>query len=226
MKVLERHRALVLLVLYATIVYLYRQVSPFVTIPPVLNSFIFYGRHLFIFIVGVCWLYRMDYVSEWKQFRKKLGRNILLALGVFLALYVANIFLSSLPLAQETNTEVLTNRYIASEGIEAIFFVLVVSVIGPINEELIFRKILIGAEHKGQVMTWFRLLLSSVLFGLIHIYSLDELSVTITYSGLGLILGLVYYWKKNIYFSTFAHIINNSVAYIFIVLELLGILKF
>ncbi|MGT2828545.1 lysostaphin resistance A-like protein [Streptococcus hillyeri] len=224
MDTLKRSRSVVLIVLYVMAVYLYRQISNHFELPPLLNTVLFYGRHLLIFGVGMLWLYRDDYVKEAKQFSQKVFQNILWVILIFVGLYVANILLSSLPLEESSNEAVLANRYIASEGFETFLFILVVSIIGPINEELIFRKILIGEGESKKGVQFARLLVSSLLFGLVHIYSFGELLSLVVYSGLGLLLGVVYLWKKNIYFSTVAHILNNSLAYIFILLETLGIL--
>ncbi|ACG61691.1 CPBP family intramembrane metalloprotease [Streptococcus equi subsp. zooepidemicus] len=223
--IIKRHRAAVLVMLYIIAVYLYRQVSNVIELPPLLNTFLFYGRHLLIFALGICWLYRADYQRDWQQFSTKWVKNTLWVLVIFAVLYAANILLSSLPLPEGSNAAVLANRYNASEGFETVIFILVVSIIGPFNEELIFRKILIGEGQSGTGMLLARLLGSSLLFGLVHIYSFSELSSIVVYGGLGLLLGLVYVWKKNIYFSTAAHILNNGIGYVFILLELLGVLR-
>lgn len=225
MDTIKRHRAAVLVMLYIIAVYLYRQVSNAIELPPVLNTFLFYGRHLLIFALGICWLYRADYQRDWQQFSKKWVKNTLWVLVIFAVLYAANIVLSSLPLQASSNAAVLANRYNASEGLETVLFILVVSVIGPFNEELIFRKIIIGEEKTSTGLVLARLLLSTLLFGLVHIYSFADLSSIVVYSGLGLLLGLVYIWKRNIYFSTAAHILNNGIAYVFVLLELLGVLR-
>ncbi|HEL0627336.1 TPA: CPBP family intramembrane metalloprotease [Streptococcus equi subsp. zooepidemicus] len=193
--IIKRHRAAVLVMLYIIAVYLYRQVSNVIELPPVLNTFLFYGRHLLIFALGICWLYRADYQRDWQQFSKKWVKNTLWVLVIFAVLYAANILLSSLPLEESSNAAVLANRYNASEG------------------------------QSGTGMLLARLLGSSLLFGLVHIYSFSELSSIVVYGGLGLLLGLVYVWKKNIYFSTVAHILNNGIGYVFILLELLGVLR-
>lgn len=195
MDIIKRHRAAVLVMLYIIAVYLYRQVSNVIELPPVLNTFLFYGRHLLIFALGICWLYRADYQRDWQQFSKKWVKNTLWVLVIFAVLYAANILLSSLPLEESSNAAVLANRYNASEG------------------------------QSGTGMLLARLLGSSLLFGLVHIYSFSELSSIVVYGGLGLLLGLVYVWKKNIYFSTVAHILNNGIGYVFILLELLGVLR-
>lgn len=154
MDIIKRHRAAVLVMLYIIAVYLYRQVSNVIELPPLLNTFLFYGRHLLIFALGICWLYRADYQRDWQQFSTKWVKNTLWVLVIFAVLYAANILLSSLPLPEGSNAAVLANRYNASEGFETVIFILVVSIIGPFNEELIFRKILTVRANQAQVCCW------------------------------------------------------------------------
>ena len=86
-----------------------------------------------------------------------------------------------------------------------------VGIVAPIVEELFFRQFLIGSLGK-HAPTWMSLVVSSVLFGMFHIYSLvaSEWINAISFTAAGLGLGLVYVLSgRNVVLSSLLHIANN-----------------
>lgn len=81
-----------------------------------------------------------------------------------------------------------------------------VIIIGPIIEELIFRKILLG-----KLLEKFRnspikaIVYSALIFGIVHLNIIQGVAAF----GGGIILGLIYYYTKSIKATIFAHILNN-----------------
>ncbi|MGL5650266.1 MAG: lysostaphin resistance A-like protein [Paraclostridium sp.] len=81
-----------------------------------------------------------------------------------------------------------------------------VIIIGPIIEELIFRKILLG-----KLLEKFRnspikaIVYSALIFGIGHLNIIQGVAAF----GGGIILGLIYYYTKSIKATIFAHILNN-----------------
>lgn len=75
---------------------------------------------------------------------------------------------------------------------------------GPIVEEIMFRGI--SFEYFSKIKNgWFAIIISGVIFGLWHM-----LPVQVVYTGFqGIVLGYIYYKKKNILFPLVIHFINN-----------------
>ncbi|MBN8046502.1 CPBP family intramembrane metalloprotease [Paraclostridium bifermentans] len=81
-----------------------------------------------------------------------------------------------------------------------------VIIIGPIIEELIFRKILLGKLlEKFSNRPIKAIVYSALIFGIIHLNSIQGVAAF----GGGIILGLIYYYTKSIKATIFAHILNN-----------------
>lgn len=81
-----------------------------------------------------------------------------------------------------------------------------VIIIGPIIEELIFRKILLGKLlEKFSNRPIKAIVYSALIFGIIHLNIIQGVAVF----GGGIILGLIYYYTKSIKATIFAHILNN-----------------
>ena len=86
-----------------------------------------------------------------------------------------------------------------------------IGIVAPIVEELFFRQFLIGSLGK-HAPTWMSLAVSSVLFGMFHVYSLvaSEWINAVSFAAAGLGLGLVYVLSgRNVVLSGLLHIANN-----------------
>lgn len=81
-----------------------------------------------------------------------------------------------------------------------------VIIIGPIIEELIFRKILLGKLlEKFSNRPIKAIVYSALIFGIVHLNIIQGVAAF----GGGIILGLIYYYTKSIKATMFAHILNN-----------------
>lgn len=81
-----------------------------------------------------------------------------------------------------------------------------VIIIGPIIEELIFRKILLGKLlEKFSNRPIKAIVYSALIFGIVHLNIIQGVAAF----GGGIILGLIYYYTKSIKSTIFAHILNN-----------------
>ena len=86
--------------------------------------------------------------------------------------------------------------------------ILTICLVAPVVEELCFREAVMGGLLRNGVKPWIAILVSAVLFGLIHVNP-----VQIVGAGLmGIILGIIYYKAGNIVLATALHVLNNSVA--------------
>lgn len=81
-----------------------------------------------------------------------------------------------------------------------------VIIIGPVIEELIFRKILLGKLlEKFSNRPIKAIVYSALIFGIVHLNIIQGVAAF----GGGIILGLIYYYTKSIKATIFAHILNN-----------------
>ncbi|KWW20279.1 MULTISPECIES: type II CAAX endopeptidase family protein [Bacillaceae] len=138
------------------------------------------------------------------------SESILWAIGgVFLALAaqaVAGIIEQNLGVEPESeNTQQLIA--IISQVPMVIF---VTSVLGPIMEEIIFRKIIFGSLHK-RFNFFISAVLSSVIFGLAH----GELEHLLLYTAMGFTFAFLYAKTGRILVSMSAHIAMNTLVVIF-----------
>lgn len=124
---------------------------------------------------------------------------------------VTGIILFYLGLENETNSvsgnqdnleDLVSNSFI----IGAIFIVL----LAPIIEEFIFRKLLMGHIFKNYKYTGW--IISSILFGSLHLLSGFSILGLVIYMSLGFILGWIYMKTKRIEASIIAHLFNNLVS--------------
>lgn len=84
-------------------------------------------------------------------------------------------------------------------------FILVAALIGPILEEIVFRKIIFGALHKRFDFA-IAAVISSLLFGLAH----QELSFLLTYTSMGFVFAFLYAKTKRIVVPIVAHASMNT----------------
>lgn len=86
--------------------------------------------------------------------------------------------------------------------------VLTISLIGPIVEELIFREAIIGYSISNGMKPFRAVLMSAILFGIIHV---NPAQVPFAFA-MGMLFGLVYLRTRSIVLTGIIHIINNSIA--------------
>lgn len=90
--------------------------------------------------------------------------------------------------------------------------------IGPIVEELVFRKALTGVLRNCKINDWAIVCITSVLFGLIHVINNGDFVQVFPYIAMGFAFGGMELFANNVVPSTIAHIMNNYIA---IVLQIL-----
>ncbi|EIJ79858.1 Abortive infection protein [Bacillus methanolicus PB1] len=124
--------------------------------------------------------------------------------GVFMALFSQYI---------AANIERLIGIEMGSENTQQIisiiesfpFVILVSSVIGPILEEIVFRKIIFGALNK-RLNFFLSALISSLIFALAH----SEPEHIILYSAMGFTFAFLYVKTKRIIVPIIAHVAMNT----------------
>jgi len=114
------------------------------------------------------------------------------------------------PIEQAIN-QLTIEQTLMSNG--AIFMIISAIIIGPIVEELIFRKSIFGLI-KNQ---WVALTVSSVVFGAIHLIGEPSLVSALingsSYIIMGFVFGYIYIKNdKNIFYPTLVHIVSNLIS--------------
>lgn len=85
-----------------------------------------------------------------------------------------------------------------------------IGIVGPIVEEFIFRESILGYMTRKGVNKWTAIIISAVIFGLIH-----GNPAQVVFAGImGIVLGILYYKTGNIILPAILHMINNSVSVI------------
>ncbi len=84
--------------------------------------------------------------------------------------------------------------------------ILLVALLGPITEELIFRHAIQGHLLRCNTSPWYAILISAALFGLIHFNPAQ----IVAGMAIGVILGVLYCRTGNILLPCIVHICNNT----------------
>ncbi|PLT32455.1 CPBP family intramembrane glutamic endopeptidase [Bacillus sp. V5-8f] len=129
--------------------------------------------------------------------------------GVFLALFSQSIAgaieqMLGIKPGSENTQQILS----LIEQVPLVIFVS--SVMGPILEEIIFRKIIFGSLYK-RFNFFISAFISSVIFGLAHF----ELVHILLYSAMGFTFAFLYVKTKRILVPIFAHVAMNTLVVIF-----------
>jgi uncharacterized protein len=158
----------------------------------------------FLFIL---WILRDDMKeSRLSLDRSSLRKSVSWAfIGVFLALAVQiiavniEIHLFGIEPGSENTRHII-------EMVKVIpILVIVTSIIGPVLEEIIFRKIIFGTLYQ-KTNFWIAGLISSVAFAIVHM----EPEHILLYSAMGLTFAFLYVKTKRILVPIFAHVAMNT----------------
>ena len=126
-------------------------------------------------------------------------------LGVFMA-YASQIVAAMIEMnvfgidPGSENTEMLIEVAKAAP-----IFIIVTSIIGPILEEIVFRKVIFGSLYK-RFNFWIAGILSSVIFAAIHF----DFSHLLIYTAMGLTFAFLYVKTKRLIVPIIAHMTMNT----------------
>ena len=163
---------------------------------------------------------KVDFISDFNEIKvKRSNWAPILALG-YLYILLGNLFskytseflggLLGIAPNESVNQMVIVNS-LRSNGV--VFMILSAVIIGPIVEELIFRKSIFGLFKSDRV----GLIVSSLVFGFIHL--IGEVSILaalvngIAYFVMGFVFGYIYLKNnKNVFAPMAVHIFSNLVS--------------
>ena len=179
-----------------------------------------YIIYLFISYILISLYFTIIYKDELLNNIKKLNKkNILTTLIYFiigfllmmLSNYIINYIIipNGISINEQSNRNLLLNN--------KLLYGLLLSLIIPYIEEIVFRLSFKKSINNNIIF----ILISSTIFGLLHIISstkLIELLYFIPYFILGLTFSTIYTKTNNIFCSTLSHILNNTITVLVILL--------
>lgn len=156
--------------------------------------------------------------KDWPAFRKHLWRNLGIAL---LSVVLTHLLLFGIrqllgavtgqELAAGTTSYEMMSMQAASLGLLGS----ATSLMAPFTEEIIFRHALFYQWKGRGIVTWLMLLVSSLLFGLVHWNNFDgDIISMIPYMCIGVFFALIYYFSKNIWQNIMTHFFFDSIAFL------------
>lgn len=157
-------------------------------------------------------------VSDAQNWKKNWLKYILVVIASVIAIYFLSYFLTiiyeALKIEGTSQNQAVIEEIVKSDYRPVMFVMVIIT--GPIMEEFIFRKFLIGylEDHK-KVRPWVAFLISSVSFAAIHVItSPQDLIFLPQYLVLACTITLSYkLTNNNIYVSSLVHIANNILAF-------------
>lgn len=160
---------------------------------------------------------RQLFIEDWQKTKK----NILLTIGLIVAGVMAIFFLSGIvgviyeKLGIEGTSENQESLEVMLASKYGLVMIISIVIFAPILEELIFRKFLFGiAEEKFKWPGWAAILISSLVFSLVHLTS-GDFEYILLYLPQALVMGVLYHYSKNnIFVSIGIHFLNNLIAVI------------
>ena len=169
-----------------------------------------------LFITGIIsiiltYLYKKDLKSELNKFKKNIKNNITQGFKYyiigFITMLVSNILLHYFTkLGKPVNEQIVEKNIMSSP----LLMYITAGIIGPIEEELIFRK---GTRKIFKNNKLF-LIFSTLLFALAHVINegtIKGLIFLIPYGALSLSFGAMYLKTNTIFTSILIHMIHNII---------------
>lgn len=166
--------------------------------------------HLITLIIGL-YLFWPTLKKDVHWIRVHPIRFVLTVIIAFIVLIVVSTLVTP---GTTTNQNALNIMQATMRGWQIILFNIVLIFVGPLNEEFVFRQVLIGTP-KNKAIKWIMWVVSSLCFGLLHIPSLNAIQQIWPYLFDGMILGFVYIkTDDNIIASFSVHLLNNLLSLI------------
>ena len=179
-----------------------------------------YIIYLFISYILISLYFTIIYKDELLNNIKKLNKkNILTTLIYFiigfLLMMLSNYIINYIIIPNGISSNEQSNRNLLLNN--KLLYGLLLSLIIPYIEEIVFRLSFKKSINNNIIF----ILISSTIFGLLHIISstkLIELLYFIPYFILGLTFSTIYTKTNNIFCSTLSHILNNTITVLVILL--------
>lgn len=171
------------------------------------------GRYVLLAVLGLV-VFRGPLLRSLRQTRENPVRTALLLLGAFLGgqllPMVPSVILAVTGWMPGDSGNDSAVSALSERVPPAVFFVMA-ALLGPVVEELVFRESLLRRTVRW-LPSWAALVLSSALFGLLHVHSLSELPLALVYGAAGLAFGAgLMLARGNLVVPVGAHALTNGI---------------
>lgn len=214
----RRSQLLYLLVYIAIVVVAFRLLGSLAVAPEVAWT-VRIGGYVALFGGGVL-VFRDAFARSWRLSREHPWRTVMFVLLGLVALTLAEI-LGSLAYvvvagAEPSGGSNESNLAVASDTVPLVLLIPVIGLLGPVVEELVFREALLWRQRggrRGRIVTVAAVVISSLLFGVLHVHSLAEWPYILIYGLTGLALAAALLVSQgNLLIPIAVHVVSNSVA--------------
>lgn len=206
------------------ITYIIMQFSSFIGVPLVSGIGLFLGYDeetvfAYSFIIWTLFSFSAALLITLFLLRKEMFSRDLrkqkAPLGTSAAWAVGGIFLAYFAQVAAASIESILGIEMKSENTEAILniieafpvFIIITSVIGPILEEIVFRKVIFGSLYQR-----FNFAASALISSLIFAVAHRELEHLLLYTAMGFTFAFLYVKTKRILVPIFAHVAMNTIV--------------
>ncbi len=158
---------------------------------------------IFLYIIKA---YKASLLDQFSKYKMK---NNIVVIAAVILMILCDVIFSSLGIGAKTSANQQSVVSVFTDNNFINFFIIItISFVAPIVEEMLFRYHLVSKFNQRDIWLW--VMLSSLIFGLMHAgFNLPHLA---QYSIHGLVFALAYLKTENIMVPIYAHIINNSLA--------------
>lgn len=157
-------------------------------------------------------------VYGWNRFVEEFGKTRKTILWSMAALYGVTI-ITTMIVYNLSGTSTSLNQMEVEIRLRRMpyFVALIACGFAPVVEELVFRGCIFGKLKEKNRTVW-GIIISSVMFGLMHVLSslmagdfIDVMNVII-YAAMGVVFSVVYYKTDSIVASMLVHLLNNAIS--------------
>ena len=177
-------------------------------------------NHFFTFLIPAIIASYLFYKKDWLSYQrmdaapmaKYLGMGTLMMLVAFPFVYMTYWLNSLVPLPEvltsmeDATAEMVKGLLIMDSPMELLFNLIVIAIMPAVAEEMIFRGIVQDSFEKMITNPHVAILVSSIIFSAIHMQFEGFLPRMV----LGMVLGYLFYWTRNLWVPIFAHAVNNG----------------
>lgn len=151
----------------------------------------------------------LNYLEELKTWQA--WKTVLIGLVVLTVVkYIGGIILL-LENGIGANTE--NQAALEQLGMSPLLLVVLTAIAAPIVEETVMRGLILGRTFNN---SYFGVIISSLLFGLLHMPT--NIGSWVIYGGMGLVLAVVYHKTQKLEYTIAIHFINNALGVLFMIL--------
>lgn len=174
-------------------------------------NLVFYGSMYLLMIILFVPFWK-NVLVQFKENKKQYLKDIALGFGALIAASILmNVIYTALGITDTSANQEQLNQLLEGGWFAQMSLVLFAVFLAPMVEEMVFRMAMFKHLMKFPNMKpWLIIVISSFIFGFIHVMGAFDLEQIFYYAGLGAVLGVMYYKSKNIIVPTVIHMLLNG----------------